>query len=112
MDDEGAAMAVLGTRRVYEDEAVFFKLLQDVGQPMSDKEKDRFIKNKSRAAVKGKVRFEGLMYPYLYKLAEEMYNKMSENAELFPRLPNHKNKTKAIHSIGKMIARKRISVAR
>jgi hypothetical protein len=58
---------------------------------MSNKEKDRFVKNKSRAAVRGKVHFEGLMYPYLYRLAEEMYNKMSENAELFPRLPNHKN---------------------
>ncbi len=94
------------------DEAVFFRLLQDVGQQMSNKEKDRFVKNKSRAAVKGKVHFKGLMYPYLYKLAKEMYNKMSENAELFPRLPNHKNKTKAIHSIGKMIARKQILVAR
>ncbi len=73
---------------------------------MSDKEKDGFVKNKSRAAGKGNVHFEWLMYPYLYKLAEEMYNKMSENAELFPRLPNHKNKTKAIHSIGKMIAKK------
>jgi hypothetical protein len=52
------------------------------------------------------------MYPYLYKLAKEMYNKMSENVELFPRLPNHKNKTKAIHSIGKMIARKQILFAR
>jgi hypothetical protein len=37
---------------------------------------------------------------------------MSENVELFPRLPNHKNKTKAIHGIGKMIAKKRIPVAR
>ncbi len=72
---------------------------------MSDKEKDRFVKNKSRAAVKGKVQFERLMFPYLYKLAKEMYKKMSKNVELFPRLPNHKNKTKAIHSIGKMIAR-------
>ncbi len=94
------------------DQVVFFKLLQDVGQQMSNKEKDRFVKNKLRAAVKGKVHFEGLMYPYLYTLAEEMYNKMSKNVELFPRLSNHKNKTKAIHSNGKMIAKKRILVAR
>ncbi len=112
MDDEGADMAVMGNRRVYVDEALFFRLLQDVGQQMSNKEKDRFVKNKSRAAVKGKVHFEGLMYPHLYKLAKEMYNKMGENTELFPRLPNQKNKTKAIHSIGKMFAKKRIFVAR
>ena len=68
---------------------------------MSNEEKDRFIKNKSRAAVKGKVQFKGLMFPYLYKLAKEMYNKMSENAELFPRLPNHKNKTRAIIVLGR-----------
>ncbi len=37
---------------------------------------------------------------------------MSENAELFPRLPNHKNKAKANHSIWKMIAKKRFFVAR
>jgi hypothetical protein len=79
MDDEGAAMAVLGNRRVYVDEAVFFRLLQDVGQQMSNKEKDRFVKNKSRAAVKGNVHFEGLMYPYLHKLTKEMYYKMSES---------------------------------
>jgi hypothetical protein len=68
---------------------------------MSNKEKDRLIKNKSRASAKGKVHFEGLMYPYLYKLAKEMYNKMSEKAELFPRLPNHKNKTRAIIVLGR-----------
>ncbi len=45
MNDEGAAMAVLGNRRVYVDEVVFFRLLQDVGQQMSNKEKDRFVKN-------------------------------------------------------------------
>jgi hypothetical protein len=31
MDDEGAAMAVLGNKKVYVDEVVFFRLLQDVG---------------------------------------------------------------------------------
>ncbi len=37
---------------------------------------------------------------------------MSEHAELFARLPTQTNKTKAIYSIGKMIARKRVLVAR
>ncbi len=62
--------------------------------------------------MKGKVHFKGLLYPSLYRLAEEFYKKMSEHAELFARLPTQTNKTKAIHSIGKMIARKRVLVAR
>ena len=53
-----------------------------------------------------------MLYLSLYKLAEEFYKKMSEHAELFPRLPTQTNKTKAIHSTGKMIAKKRVSVAR
>ena len=42
---------------------------------MSDKERDRFANNKSRVAVKGKIHVVGLMYPSLYKLAEEMYKR-------------------------------------
>ena len=62
--------------------------------------------------MRKKVYFEGMLYPSLYKLAEEFYKKTSEHADLFPRLPTQTNKTKAIHSIGKMIAKRRVSVAR
>jgi hypothetical protein len=79
---------------------------------MSDKERDMFAKNKSRAAVKGKIHFGGLLHPSLYKLAEEVYKKMGDHKDLFPRLPINKNKTKAIHAIGKIIAKKRIEVNR
>jgi len=79
---------------------------------MSDKERDRFANNKSRVAVKGKIHFVGLMYPSLYKLAEELYKKMADHDNLFPRLPSNKNKTKAIHAIGKIIAKRRIEVSR
>jgi hypothetical protein len=112
MDEEEAAPAVIGNRNIYVDKELFFRLLQDIGHTMSDKEKEKFVKNKARAAVKGKVHFEGLLYPNLYKLAEEVYKKMSKHAELFPRLPTPSNKTKAIHVIGKMIAKKRVPVAR
>jgi hypothetical protein len=61
MDEEEAAGAVLGNGRVYVNEVIFFRLLQDIGQQMSNKGKNRFVKNKSRAAVKGKVHFERLM---------------------------------------------------
>ena len=79
---------------------------------MSDEDMAKFEKKKTKAAVRGKVYFEGMLYPSLYKLAEEFYKKMSEHADLFPRLPTQTNKTKAIHSIGKMIAKRRVSVAR
>jgi hypothetical protein len=59
MDGEEAARAVLGNRHIYLSEALFFGLLQDRGQTMSDKEKAKFDKNKTKAAVKGKVHFEG-----------------------------------------------------
>ena len=62
--------------------------------------------------MRKKVYFEGMLYPSLYKLAEELYKKMSGHAELFLRLPTQISKTKTIHSIGKMIAKKRVSVAR
>ena len=54
---------------------------------MSDKERDRFAKNKSRAAAKGKIHYGGLLYPSLYKLAEEVYKKMGNHKDLFPGLP-------------------------
>ncbi len=96
--DKEAAQAVVGNNDVYVNEDLFFWLLQDKGQLMSDKERDRFEngKNKSRAAVKGKIHFRGLLYPSLYKLAEEVYKKMGDHDNLFPMLPNNKNKTKAI----------------
>jgi len=60
---EEAAQAVVGNSDVYVDEHLYFRLLQDRGQPISDKERDRFANNKkSRAAVKGKIHFVGLMY--------------------------------------------------
>ena len=106
------AQAVVGNSDVYVDEELYFRLLQDRGQPMSDKERGKFTNNKSRAAVKGKIHFVGLMYPSLYKLAEEVYKKMADHEDLFPRLPNNKNKTKAIHVLGKFIAKRRIEVSR
>ena len=90
------AQAVVGNSDVYVNKKLYFRLLQDRGQPMSDKERERFANNKSRAAVKGKIHFVGLMYPSLYKLAEELYKKMADHDNLFPRLPSNKNKTKAI----------------
>ena len=112
--DNAVAQAVVGNSDVYVSEDVYFRLLQDKGQILSDKERDRLVngKNKHRAAVKGKIFFGGLLYPSLYKLAEEVYKKMGDHDDLFPRLPNSKNKTKAIHVIGKIIAKKRIEVNR
>ena len=81
--DEEAAQAVLGNGGVYVNEDLYYRLLQDRGQPMSDKERDRFGNKKSRAAVKGKIHFVGLMYPSLYKLAEEVYKKMANHDNLF-----------------------------
>ena len=37
---------------------------------------------------------------------------MADHDNLFPRLPSNKNKTKAIHVIGKIIAKRRIEVSR
>ena len=112
--DEAAAQAVVWNSDVYVNEDLYFRLLQDKGQLMSDKERDGLVngKNKYRVAVKGKIHFGGLLYPSLYKLAEEVYKKMGYHDNLFPMLPNNKNKTKAIHKIGKIIAKKRIEVSR
>ena len=112
MADMEAAQAVVGNSDVYVNKDLYFRLLQDKGQLMSDKERDRFARNKSRAAVKGKIHFVGLLYPSLYKLAEEVYKKMADHEDLFPRLPNNKNKTKAIHVLEKFIAKRRIEVSR
>ena len=112
--DKEAAQAVVGNSDVYVNEDLYFQLLQDKEQLMSDKGRDRLGngKNKYRATVKGKIHFGGLLYPSLYKLAEEMPHQMGNHVDLFPRLSNNKNKTKAIHSIGKIIAKKRIEVNR
>ncbi len=59
MDEEEAAPAVIGNRNLYVDKELFFRLLQDIGQTMSNKEKEKFVKNKARAAVKGKVTSRG-----------------------------------------------------
>ena len=37
---------------------------------------------------------------------------MADHDNFFPRLPSNKNKTKAIHAIGKIIAKRRIEVSR
>jgi len=86
MDGEVAARAVLGNRDVYLSGELFFRLLllQDRGQTMSDEDKAKFRKKKTKAAVRGKVYFEGMLYPSLYNHAEEFYKKMSEHAELSP----------------------------
>ena len=73
---------------MYVNKDLYFRLLQDKGQLMSDKERDR--------SVEGKIHFGGLLYPSLYKLAEEVYKKIGDQDDLFPRLPNNKNKTKTI----------------
>jgi hypothetical protein len=55
MDNEEASWAVLENRRVYVDEVVFFRLLQDIGQQMSNKEKDRL--SRTNQGQQGKERF-------------------------------------------------------
>ena len=86
MDGEVAARAVLGNRDVYLSGELFFRLLQDRGQTMSDEDKAKFERKRTKAAVRKKVYFEGMLYPSLYKLAEELYKKISGHEELFPRL--------------------------
>ena len=55
MDGEVAAPAVLGNRDVYLSGELFFRLLLDRGQTMSDEDKAKFEKKKTKAAVRGKV---------------------------------------------------------
>ena len=86
------AQAVVGNSDVYVDEELYFRLLQDRGQPMSDKERGRFANSKSRAAVKGKIHFVGLMYPSLYKLAEAVYKKMADHTIFSPSCQTIKTK--------------------
>jgi plasmid replication initiation protein len=68
-------------------------------------------KNKEKKE-RGRITYNGRLYPNLHKLAELVYNKMTEHNEIFDNLPTASNKGKVVHRIGKQIAALRCQVAR
>ncbi len=110
--NENSQMAdVLGRGDVYVDEAVFFDKLQDLGVDMNDKQRADYEKNNEKKE-RGRITFNGRLYPNLHKLAELVYQKMAEHKEVFDDLPTASNKGKVVHRIGKQIATCRCKVAR
>jgi hypothetical protein len=103
--------AVIDNASCYLDPAEYFRLLQDSGEEMNEAQKNKFSGNK-RGRVARKIVHVDRLYPRLYTLSSNLYDIMENNRTLFPRLPEGKNKTSPIHTLGKLIANTRKSYAR
>ena len=89
---------------LYLSSAHWFQLLQDEGTDMSADEKNLCYEQPKKRWTR-KVAHVDKFYPKLYNLASEVYDRLQKHSQFFPNLG--KNKTSAIHSIGKLIANRR-----
>jgi len=96
--------SVLHENGLYLASAHWFQLLQDEGTDMSADEKNLCYEQPKKRWTR-KVAHVDKFYPKLYNLASEVYDRLQKHSQIFPNLG--KNKTSAIHSIGKLIANRR-----
>ena len=99
ISDENSQTDVLGRGDIYVEETIFFDKLQDLGLDMTDKQRADYEKNKEKKE-RGRITYNGRLYPNLHKLAELVYNKMTEHNDIFDDLPTASNKGKVVHRIG------------
>ena len=63
-------------------EAEFFRLLQDAGEEMTDKQRADYERNNNKRE-RGRITFNMRLYPKLHKLADNVYKKMIEHEYIF-----------------------------
>ena len=66
------------------EEAEFFRLLQDAGENMTDKQRADYERNKDKRE-RGRITFNMRLYPKLHKLVANVYKKMTEHEYILRR---------------------------
>ena len=66
------------------EEADFFRLLQDAGEDMTDKQQADYGRNNDKKE-RGRITFNMRLYPKLHKLADNVYKKMTEHEYILRR---------------------------
>ena len=100
---------LLNQESLYLSSERWFKLLQDAGKEMSAAEV-KVCSEQPKKRWTRKVAHANYFYSQLYNLASEVYDRLQNDSSFFPNLG--KNKTGTIHSIGKLIANRRILKSR
>ena len=105
---------VLADRSLYMERELFFKLVQDAGNEMSEVEELSYSTRLAKPKRKAKnIAYGNQFYPDLYILGAHLWDLIDNHRIDFPNMPKGgSNKSTYIHDIGKVIAGERKEHAR